>query len=58
MDSLVAWFQGLGARERRFVAGGAIGAAVLLVFAVLLPPSCSVRPPSSPKFARLNDAPP
>ena len=26
--------------------------------AVLLPPSCSVRPPSSPKFVLVNDAPP
>ncbi len=32
-----AWFAGLNERERRFVALGAIGAAVLLVIAVVMP---------------------
>lgn len=42
MESLVAWFQGLGVRERRVVTFGAIAAVALLVFAVLVPLDSSV----------------
>jgi general secretion pathway protein M len=42
VEALAAWFQALGARERRFVQFGAIAAALLLVFGVLLPLDSSV----------------
>ena len=41
-DALAQWFESLSARERRIVQGGAVLAAILLVFGVLLPLDHSV----------------